>query len=172
MDFALYHFKVSADSFEETLSTLRYADRAKRIVNHAIVNEDPNAKIIRELREEVDALRLQISQTQERQHASRLPAYSAIQQDKKRAPLQEADELRERLIESERIVTQMSSTWSDRLKETQRLTEERRRGFANIGVSVTDANIRSESNQTFLVNLNADPSMNELLFYYIDVRLL
>lgn len=47
----------AADNFEETLSTLRYADRAKRIVNHAVVNEDPNARIIRELRQEVEALR-------------------------------------------------------------------------------------------------------------------
>ncbi|VDO95932.1 unnamed protein product [Heligmosomoides polygyrus] len=29
----------AADNYEETLSTLRYADRAKRIVNHAVVNE-------------------------------------------------------------------------------------------------------------------------------------
>lgn len=50
----------AADNFEETLSTLRYADRAKRIVNHAVVNEDPNAKIIRELREEVETLRTQL----------------------------------------------------------------------------------------------------------------
>ena len=35
----------------------RYADRAKRIVNHAVVNEDPNARIIRELRAEIDALK-------------------------------------------------------------------------------------------------------------------
>jgi len=28
-------------------STLRYAARAKRIVNKAMVNEDPNARIIR-----------------------------------------------------------------------------------------------------------------------------
>lgn len=27
------------DNYEETLSTLRYADRAKQIVNHAVVNE-------------------------------------------------------------------------------------------------------------------------------------
>ncbi len=47
----------AADNYEETLSTLRYADRAKRIVNHAVVNEDPNARIIRELRAEVDALK-------------------------------------------------------------------------------------------------------------------
>ena len=54
----------SADSYEETLSTLRYADRAKRIVNHAVVNEDPNARIIRELREEVDMLRQMLNEAQ------------------------------------------------------------------------------------------------------------
>lgn len=47
----------AADNYEETLSTLRYADRAKRIVNHAVINEDPNARIIRELRQEVEALK-------------------------------------------------------------------------------------------------------------------
>ena len=56
----------AADNYEETLSTLRYADRAKRIVNHAIVNEDPNAKVIRELREEVEKLREQLSQAEVR----------------------------------------------------------------------------------------------------------
>ena len=35
----------SGDNYEETLSTLRYADRAKRIENHAVVNEDPNATV-------------------------------------------------------------------------------------------------------------------------------
>lgn len=35
----------SSDNYEETLSTLRYADRAKRIENHAIINEDPNARV-------------------------------------------------------------------------------------------------------------------------------
>lgn len=39
------------------MGVYRYADRAKRIVNHAVVNEDPNARIIRELRMEVEALR-------------------------------------------------------------------------------------------------------------------
>jgi hypothetical protein len=47
----------AGDNWEETLSTLRYEDRAKRIVNHAVVNEDPNARIIRELRQEVEALK-------------------------------------------------------------------------------------------------------------------
>ena len=54
----------AADNYEETLSTLRYADRAKSIVNHAVVNEDPNARIIRELREEVEKLRDQLTQAE------------------------------------------------------------------------------------------------------------
>lgn len=44
-------------NYEETLSTLRYADRAKQIRCNAIINEDPNAKLIRELKAEVDRLR-------------------------------------------------------------------------------------------------------------------
>ena len=37
--------------------TTRYADRAKQIRCNAVVNEDPNAKLIRELKEEVERLR-------------------------------------------------------------------------------------------------------------------
>ena len=54
----------SADNYEETLSSLRYADRAKRIVNHAVVNEDPNARIIRELRHEVETLHKELEVAQ------------------------------------------------------------------------------------------------------------
>lgn len=35
----------------------RYADRAKAIVCKAVVNEDANAKLIRELKEEIQKLR-------------------------------------------------------------------------------------------------------------------
>ena len=46
----------------ETLSTLRYANRAKNIINKPTVNEDPNVKLIRELREEIDKLRTMVTQ--------------------------------------------------------------------------------------------------------------
>ena len=39
------------------LYCLRYADRAKQIVCKAIVNEDSNAKLIRELKDEIGRLR-------------------------------------------------------------------------------------------------------------------
>ncbi|XP_035308084.1 kinesin-like protein KIF1A isoform X10 [Cricetulus griseus] len=44
-------------NYDETLSTLRYADRAKQIRCNAIINEDPNNKLIRELKDEVTRLR-------------------------------------------------------------------------------------------------------------------
>ena len=44
-------------NYDETLSTLRYADRAKQIVCKAVVNEDANAKLIRELKEEIVKLK-------------------------------------------------------------------------------------------------------------------
>ena len=40
-----------------TLINYRYADRAKQIVCKAVVNEDANAKLIRELKEEIQKLR-------------------------------------------------------------------------------------------------------------------
>lgn len=44
-------------NYNETLSTLRYASRAKNIVNSPIVNEDGSVKVIRELQAEVTRLR-------------------------------------------------------------------------------------------------------------------
>ena len=38
--------------YEETLATLRYADRAKKIKNKPTINEDPQARLLRELMEE------------------------------------------------------------------------------------------------------------------------
>ena len=47
-------------NYVETMSTLRYANRAKNIINKPTVNEDPNVKLIRELRTEIVRLRCMI----------------------------------------------------------------------------------------------------------------
>lgn len=44
------------------ISFLRYADRAKQIVCKAVVNEDANAKLIRELKEEIRRLKVLLKQ--------------------------------------------------------------------------------------------------------------
>ncbi|XP_040578535.1 kinesin-like protein Klp98A [Lepeophtheirus salmonis] len=50
-------------NYSETLSTLRYANRAKNIINKPTVNEDPNVKLIRELREEIERLKKTLIRT-------------------------------------------------------------------------------------------------------------
>ena len=47
----------ATDNYEETLSTLRYADQAKKIQNTATVNESETDKVIRNLTEERAELR-------------------------------------------------------------------------------------------------------------------
>lgn len=44
-------------NYGETLSTLRYANRAKNIINKPTINEDANVRLIRELRAEIARLK-------------------------------------------------------------------------------------------------------------------
>ena len=44
-------------NYEETLSTLRYADQAKKIKCNAVINESESDKLIRELKKENDELK-------------------------------------------------------------------------------------------------------------------
>lgn len=49
-------------NYGETLSTLRYANRAKNIINKPTINEDSNVKLIRELRAEIARLKTLLAQ--------------------------------------------------------------------------------------------------------------
>ncbi|XP_073534919.1 kinesin-like protein KIF13A isoform X3 [Phyllobates terribilis] len=135
----------AADNYEETLSTLRYADRAKRIVNHAVVNEDPNARVIRELREEVEKLKEQLSQ----------------------AESMKAPELKEKLEESEKLIRELTITWEEKLRKTEAIAQERQKQLESMGISLQSSGIKVGDDKCYLVNLNADPALNELLVYYL-----
>jgi kinesin family member 1 len=50
-----------AKYYEETISTLKYADRAKQIKNVAVINENPQDKLIRELKAENDRLKAELA---------------------------------------------------------------------------------------------------------------
>ena len=50
--------------YEESLNTLKYADRAKKIKNKPTVNESPQDKIIRELQEENKKLKEEMIKAQ------------------------------------------------------------------------------------------------------------
>lgn len=47
-------------NYDETISTLRYANRAKNICNRARVNEDPKDALLRQLQSEIETLKQQL----------------------------------------------------------------------------------------------------------------
>ena len=47
----------AGSSYGETLSTLRYASRARSIINKPIVNEDSSVRVIKELKSEIERLK-------------------------------------------------------------------------------------------------------------------
>ena len=51
----------ATNNYEETLSTLRYADQAKKIKLHVVINESDQDKMIRELKEENEKLKMMLS---------------------------------------------------------------------------------------------------------------
>ena len=58
-------------SYEETLSTLRYADRAKRIKNQPKVNEDPKDTLLRQYAEQIQLLKEQLFKIKEQHEMSK-----------------------------------------------------------------------------------------------------
>ncbi|EPY15253.1 hypothetical protein STCU_12196 [Strigomonas culicis] len=69
----LSNISPSTAHYEETLSTLRFADRAKSIVTRAFVNESAGDRRIRELENEVSRLRETIRLLQTQPSASPAP---------------------------------------------------------------------------------------------------
>ena len=51
-------------NFDETINTLRYANRAKNIQNKPKINEDPKDALLREYQDEVTKLRAQLTALQ------------------------------------------------------------------------------------------------------------
>lgn len=64
---------------------------------------------------------------------------------------------------------QISQTWEEKLVKTERIQNERQQALEKMGISVQASGIKVEKNKYYLVNLNADPSLNELLVYYLKV---
>jgi kinesin family member 1 len=155
---------ISPADYEETLSTLRYADQAKKIKNKAVVNEDPNAKLVRELKEELEMLRgtplilystisqpltgLQIARvagsTGEDVYDPKIPA------EKQKVTYKAKDgtiktvtkaELQDQLESSEKLMQSLNETWEQKLQRTQEVQKEREKALEELGITVEKNNV-------------------------------
>ncbi|XP_032572817.1 kinesin-like protein unc-104 isoform X6 [Drosophila sechellia] len=161
-------------NYDETLSTLRYADRAKQIVCKAVVNEDANAKLIRELKEEIQKLRdLLKAEGIEVQEEDELTKSTVIKSPtKSRNRNGSTTEMAvDQLQASEKLIAELNETWEEKLKRTEEIRVQREAVFAEMGVAVKEDGITvgvfSPKKTPHLVNLNEDPNLSECLLYYI-----
>ncbi|XP_026747761.1 kinesin-like protein unc-104 isoform X4 [Trichoplusia ni] len=164
-------------NFDETLSTLRYADRAKQIVCKAVVNEDANAKLIRELKEEILKLRELlkaegIDVEEEENSPQRKKSEAEVLSPKlSRAATTIAEEAVDQLQASEKLIAELNETWEEKLKRTEQIRVQREAVFAEMGLAVREGGITvgiySPKKSPHLVNLNEDPNLSECLIYYI-----
>ncbi|WPG97258.1 kinesin-like protein [Acrodontium crateriforme] len=160
-------------NFEETLSTLRYADSAKRIKNHAVVNEDPNARMIRELKEELAQLRSKLStggSIAEEQYSPDTPLEKQIvsitQPDGSIKKVSKA-EIAEQLSQSEKLYKDLNQTWEEKMKKTDEIHKEREAALEELGISIEKGNVglSTPKKMPHLVNLSDDPLLAECLVY-------
>ena len=165
-------------NFEETLSTLRYADSAKRIKNHAVVNEDPNARMIRELKEELAQLRSKLGSgatsggIAEEQYAPDTPLdqqiVSITQADGTIKRVSKAD-IAEQLNQSEKLYEDLNQTWEEKLEKTEQIHKEREAALEELGISIEKGfvGVSTPKRMPHLVNLSDDPLLAECLVYNI-----
>ncbi|XP_024228108.1 kinesin-like protein unc-104 isoform X14 [Bombus impatiens] len=180
-------------NYDETLSTLRYADRAKQIVCKAVVNEDANAKLIRELKEEIQKLRELLKQEgidvqegpdgkvtyEKKESRDEIVRATKREDDVKESRPRIAshttstiaEEAVDQLQASEKLIAELNETWEEKLKRTEIIRLQREAVFAEMGVAVKEDGVTvgvfSPKKTPHLVNLNEDPLMSECLIYYI-----
>jgi len=93
-----------ASNFFDSMSTLRYADNAKQIINTVRVNEDTNDKIIRVLKNEIAHLKEQL---------------------RNRNASVDNDKLRQEIAEREELIKEKDKTWAQKLEDSTKLVKER-----------------------------------------------
>ncbi|KAG5186169.1 kinesin family member 17 [Tribonema minus] len=90
-------------NYEETLSTLRYANRAKNIKNKPKINEDPKDAMLRQYKEEIEALKKALQEQMARAPQQQLPP--AATADRERIVVEERVVVEEKVVTVEKLVT-------------------------------------------------------------------
>ncbi|RFU77295.1 kinesin, partial [Trichoderma arundinaceum] len=167
-------------NYDETISTLRYADSAKRIKNHAVVNEDANARMIRELKEELTLLRNKLGGGGGAAGGAGVPPDEIYDEgtplEKQIVSITASDgtvkkvskaEIAEQLSQSEKLLTDLNQTWEEKLAKTEEIHKEREAALEELGISIEKGfvGLHTPKKMPHLVNLSDDPLLAECLVY-------
>ncbi|XP_037069265.1 kinesin-like protein KIF28P isoform X2 [Pollicipes pollicipes] len=133
-------------NYEETLSTLRFADRAKQIKTKATVNEDPTEKLLRELKEENE--RLKASMKGGKIDLGNTKGMSEADKNALRKEMEE--ELRAQMQENDREQEEMKKSYEEKLKAA-------RQAAAAGGQAAIN---KDKETKPHIFNLNMDPMLS------------
>ncbi|XP_060918336.1 stAR-related lipid transfer protein 9 [Labrus mixtus] len=140
----------SANSYNETLSTLRYAAHARNIVNKPRVNEDANVRLIRELREEIDRLKSMLLSFEMQRNPS--PSLS----DERDGNLSDI------VLQNELKVEQLTKDWSESWTDKKELLEQ-----CSVDINRDRAGFLINSLQPHLVTLDRDVLSTGVVLYHL-----
>ena len=150
-------------NYEETLSTLRYADRAKQIKNKAVKNEDPQDKLIRELREQIALLQAQLAGG-----AGAMAATEALRQKRGDDDVDNGTAA-EQLESTMKLLEEAQMTDAEKDARTAQYLKDREQDLEDNGLSILEIGgaYGIHKDQPHFVNLHEDPSLSENLIYFL-----
>ncbi|VDI33210.1 Hypothetical predicted protein, partial [Mytilus galloprovincialis] len=141
-------------NYDETLSTLRYADRAKKIKNKAVINENPMDKLIRELKEENERLKKSMEGGGLIGHDMGMTPEEV---EKMRKQMEE--EIRAQLFANQEMIAQNTQSWEEQLAAARTETE-----------NITDNSAARKAKEPHLINLNEDPMLSGVICHFLSQK--
>ncbi|XP_023869609.1 kinesin-like protein KIF16B isoform X6 [Salvelinus sp. IW2-2015] len=133
-------------NYGETLSTLRYANRAKNIINKPTINEDCNVKLIRELRAEIARLKALLVQGNQ---IALLDSPTALSME-------------EKLQQNEARVLELTKEWTNKWNETQNILKEETLALRKEGIGVV-----LDSELPHLIGIDDDLLSTGIILYHL-----
>ncbi|XP_028263088.1 kinesin-like protein KIF16B isoform X7 [Parambassis ranga] len=133
-------------NYGETLSTLRYANRAKNIINKPTINEDSNVRLIRELRAEIARLKALLVQGNQ---IALLDSPTALSME-------------EKLHQNEARVLELTKEWTNKWNETQNILKEQTLALRKEGIGVV-----LDSELPHLIGIDDDLLSTGIILYHL-----
>uniref|UniRef100_A0A672JZ35 Kinesin-like protein KIF16B n=1 Tax=Sinocyclocheilus grahami TaxID=75366 RepID=A0A672JZ35_SINGR len=133
-------------NYGETLSTLRYANRAKNIINKPTINEDSNVRLIRELRAEIARLKALLAQGNQ---IALLDSPTALSME-------------EELHHNEARVLELTKEWTNKWNETQNILKEETLALRKEGIGVI-----LDSELPHLIGIDDDLLSTGIILYHL-----
>ncbi|XP_075049377.1 stAR-related lipid transfer protein 9 [Mixophyes fleayi] len=142
----------ASSSYNETMSTLRYASNAKNIINKPRVNEDANVKLIRELREEINRLKAMLRNFEMSMQRTISPSFG-----------EERDgNLTELVLQNELKIEQLTKDWTDKWTDKAAAAEQ-----YNVDINKGKTRVTIDSSLPHLIAMDDDILSTGVVIYHL-----